>query len=302
MEIGLLTAAVGGALALLSPCAALLMPAFFASAVGAGPRLLLHGAVFYAGLIVVLVPLGVGAGALGAVFTGHRDALIAGASALLVVLGVAHALGFGFDPARLVPGRGLEARAASATGLLKTLLLGAVSGIAGFCAGPILGAVLTVAAARGSLVEAGVLLAAYGAGMVVPLLLIAALWQRLGDRGRRLLRGRTVRVLGRELHTTSLLTGALIVAVGVVFWTTNGLVSAPSLVPYGAQAWLQGRSAALSHPLVDLAAVIAAAAALIVLILRTTRGSRSARDAADSPEPANRSRPDDDAAAGEEPR
>ncbi len=37
MDIGFVTAFVGGTLALLSPCAALLMPAFFASTVGAGP-------------------------------------------------------------------------------------------------------------------------------------------------------------------------------------------------------------------------------------------------------------------------
>src|SRR5690606_16433055 len=45
MDVGLVTAFLGGALALLSPCAALLMPAFFASTAGSGPRLLAHGAV-----------------------------------------------------------------------------------------------------------------------------------------------------------------------------------------------------------------------------------------------------------------
>ena len=51
MDIGVLGAFLGGALALLSPCGALLLPAFFASTVGSGPRLALHGAVFYLGLL-----------------------------------------------------------------------------------------------------------------------------------------------------------------------------------------------------------------------------------------------------------
>ena len=68
MDIGLLSAFLGGGLALLSPCGALLLPAFFASTVGSGPRLWLHGAVFFVGLLTVLVPLGVGAGAIGSVF------------------------------------------------------------------------------------------------------------------------------------------------------------------------------------------------------------------------------------------
>ncbi|WP_040595140.1 cytochrome c biogenesis CcdA family protein, partial [Timonella senegalensis] len=174
MDIGLLAAFAGGALALLSPCAALLMPAFFASTVGTGPKLLLHGSIFYLGLLVVLVPLGVGAGALGTLFVVHRQAIVLVASLVLIVLGAAQALGFGFDPSRLLPsGANLHTRAASTTGLVKTFLLGAASGIAGFCAGPILGAVLTLAAAQGNTVAAGVMLAVYGAGMVVPLLLIA---------------------------------------------------------------------------------------------------------------------------------
>lgn len=272
MDIGLVSAFLGGVLALLSPCAALLLPAFFASTVGAGPRLLLHGAVFYLGLLVILIPLGVGAGAVGTLFVTHRQAIVLGSAILLIVLGVIQVLGLGFDPARLLPGGAqLQSRAASTSGLVKTLLLGAAGGIAGFCAGPILGAVLTLAAARGDIFSAGGLLAVYGAGMVVPLLLIAALWQRLGARGRTILRGRTVPVLGRELHTTSVLTGLLIITVGVLFWTTNGLVGAPELLPYEAQSWLQETSSLLANPLLDILALGVVAGLVLVLWARRQR-------------------------------
>lgn len=274
MDIGLVSALVGGVLALLSPCAALLMPAFFASTVGSGPRLLLHGGVFYLGLLLVLVPLGVGAGAVGSLFVTHRREIVLVASVLLVLLGAAQVLGLGFDPARILPGgSALQARAASRAGLVKTLLLGAASGVAGFCAGPILGAVLTLAAARGDAVLAGVLLAVYGAGMVLPLLLIAALWRRLGERGRSVLRGRTVTVLGRELHTTSVVTGLLIIAVGVVFWTTNGLVGAPQVVPVETQAWLQERSSVLVNPVLDVVMIVVVAV-LVLVVWSRRQGAR----------------------------
>ncbi|MDN6350582.1 MAG: cytochrome c biogenesis protein CcdA, partial [Yaniella sp.] len=39
MDIGFLTALIGGSLALLSPCGALLLPAFFASTASSGARL-----------------------------------------------------------------------------------------------------------------------------------------------------------------------------------------------------------------------------------------------------------------------
>jgi cytochrome c biogenesis protein CcdA len=276
MDIGLLSAFLGGVLALLSPCAALLMPAFFASTVGAGPRLLAHGAVFYVGLLLVLVPLGVGAGAIGTLFATHREVIVLSASVLLVVLGVVQLLGFGFDPARLLPGAAhLQERTTTATGWAKTLLLGAASGVAGFCAGPILGAVLTLAAARGDMVSAGTLLAVYGAGMVAPLLLIAALWGRLGARGRRVLRGRAFTVFGRELHSTSMLTGFILIGVGVVFWTTNGLVTAPELLPLEAQAWLQEGSAVLANPVVDILAILVLVCAVLIVWARRRRRDRS---------------------------
>lgn len=281
MEIGLLSAFLGGVLALLSPCAALLLPAFFASTVGAGPRLLLHGAVFYVGLAVVLVPIGIGAGAVGSLFMTHRTAIVAFSAVLLVLLGIAQLLGLGFDPARLVPGADrLQSRTASATGLVKTLLLGAAGGVAGFCAGPILGAVLTLAAARGDAVAAGGLLAVYGAGMVLPLLLIAALWQKLGTRGRSALRGRTFTVLGRELHTTSALTGLLIIVVGVVFWTTNGLIGAPELLPYETQAWLQEMAGTLANPVVDIVVLVAIAGVALSFWARRQRRNAAAPETA----------------------
>ena len=272
MDIGLVTAFLGGMLAILSPCGALLLPAFFASTVGAGPRLLLHGSIFYLGLLLVLVPLGVGAGAIGTLFLTHRALVIGIASGILVVFGLLQIFGIGFDPARLLPGgQALQQRASSSVGVIKTFLLGSASGIAGFCAGPILGAVLTLAAAQGDLFTAGALLAVYGAGMVVPLLIIAALWGKIGDQGRRRLRGRSFTVLGREFHTTSVITGVLITIVGVVFWATNGLIDMPSLIPTSVSACVQGRSSILANGWVDLGVILAVAAIALLVWWRSAR-------------------------------
>ncbi|WP_116115357.1 cytochrome c biogenesis CcdA family protein [Austwickia chelonae] len=269
MDIGLLAAFLGGTLALLSPCGALLLPAFFAATVGTGPRLLLHGALFYAGLLTVLVPLGLGVGALGSVVATQRDTIVLVTAIVLVLLGLAQMAGLGFDAASALPGiRGLQESTTRRTGALKTVLLGAAGGVTGFCVGPILGAVLTLAATRGNTVAAGGLLAVYGAGMVVPLLLIAAAWHRMSDHSRAALRGRPVRVFGRELHSTSLLTGALIVALGVLFWATDGLLTMPELVPVSTQDWLQQQVAALARSSYDVIAIVLVAAVVLVVWAR----------------------------------
>lgn len=275
MQISFLTAFLGGMLALLSPCSALLMPAFFASTVGTRMRLLAHGSVFTLGLIVTLVPLGLGLGALGSLIMSERGLIIAIASLLLVALGVLQVFGIGFDLARVLPGAGaLQQQSATRSGFVRTLLLGAVSGVAGFCAGPILGAILTLAMTQGSPWMAGALLAVYGVGMVVPLMIIASLWHRLGDRGRRMLRGKSFTIMGRKFHTTSVITGTLIVIVGVIFWLTNGLVALPSLVPTDVQAWIQSRGTLLANPIIDVSAIVALTAlALAIWVIRRSRAT-----------------------------
>src|SRR5699024_11919015 len=98
----------------------------------------------------------------------------------MIALGIIQVLGFGFDPSRFVPGaQQLQKQANQRTGWAKTLLLGAVSGVAGLCAGPILGAVLTLAAAKNDVWSAGILLGVYGLGMVVSLLIIVSVLNKL---------------------------------------------------------------------------------------------------------------------------
>src|SRR5699024_5939766 len=127
MGISLLPAFLGGALALLSPCGALLLPGYLASTVTRRAGLLLHGAVFYVGLLLTLVPLGVGAGALGGLLAQHRAVLVAATSVLLILLGAVHALGIGLDPARVLPGADrLRQASARGSGQSRTFLLGAV--------------------------------------------------------------------------------------------------------------------------------------------------------------------------------
>ena len=280
MGISLLPAFLGGALALLSPCGALLLPGYLASTVTRRAGLLLHGAVFYVGLLLTLVPLGVGAGALGGLLAQHRAVLVAATSVLLILLGAVHALGIGLDPARVLPGADrLRQASARGSGQSRTFLLGAVGGVAGVCAGPVLGAVLTLALGQGGILRAAVLLAAYGAGMVVPLLLLALTWEKLGPRSRRLLRGRPLALGPLTLHSTTLLTGLLIIALGVLFWTTNGLISLLSLVPTRVLAQWQESLAPLSSTGVQIAVIAGLAALALLLWWRAER--RGAAESAD---------------------
>ncbi len=116
----------------------------------------------------------------------------------VIGFGVRQLVGGGFT----IPGLARLRAGIRGQSALSVLALGTVSGLAGFCAGRILGAVLTVAAASGQPLRGAVLLAIYAAGMTVPLLALAAGWDRLGIGQRRWLGGNGVCVGPLHLHTT----------------------------------------------------------------------------------------------------
>ena len=216
-SISVAGAFLGGVLALLSPCSALLLPSFFAYAFTSTSRLFARTLLFYAGLCTLLVPLGIGASFAGAIVLDHRATAIAVAGALLILFGLVQLSGAGFS---FIPRRFWVRRITDSA--LSVYGTGVVYGFAGFCSGPLLGAVLTMAAGAATPFVGAGLLAVYALGMAAPLFLLAALWDRY-DLGRRpWLRGKAFTIAGRTVHTSNLLSGALFIAIGLTFLLTEG--------------------------------------------------------------------------------
>ncbi|WP_335932662.1 cytochrome c biogenesis CcdA family protein [Streptomyces sp. PTD5-9] len=271
-DIGYFAAFLGGLLALVSPCSALLLPAFFAYSIDSASRLLARTGIFYAGLATTLVPLGAAGSFAGRLFYGHRDALVLGAGWLIIALGVAQIVGLGFASRRIAA---LSGRIRPTTAL-SVYALGAVYGLAGFCAGPILGSVLTVAAVSGSPVYGGLLLAVYALGMAVPLFLLALLWERFELGRRAWLRGRALRLGRFELHTTTLLSGLFFIGLGVLFLVYDGTTALPGLLgvdqSFAVEQWARTVGTRVKD---GPALVIAVAVVLLVLAVRAWRGRRT---------------------------
>ncbi|ATW49350.1 cytochrome c biogenesis CcdA family protein [Streptomyces peucetius] len=272
-DIGYLAAFLGGLLALISPCSALLLPAFFAYSIDSAGRLLARTGIFYAGLATTLVPLGAAGSFAGRLFYGHRDLLVTVGGWLIVVLGVAQILGMGFASRRIasVAGR------IRPTTAMSVYALGLVYGLAGFCAGPILGSVLTVAAVSGSPAYGGLLMAVYALGMAVPLLALALLWERFDLARRGWLRGRVLRLGRLEVHTTSMLSGLFFIVLGTLFLAFDGTAALPGLLSvddsFAVEEWVSGVGEAVPDWALLTAVVVSAAVALAV------RGrSRSGRE------------------------
>ncbi|UTT49349.1 cytochrome c biogenesis CcdA family protein [Rhodococcus gordoniae] len=217
-EIGLLGALLGGVLSLLSPCSALLLPSFFAYAFDGAGRLAARTALFYAGLTSVLAPLGAGLGLIGALLTQHRAVITLVSGTILIGLGIMTVAGGGFASKSAQQ----AANSLAGSGALSVFALGAVYGFAGFCSGPLLGSVLTIAVAGGHPLHGAVLMAVYALGMALPLFALALAWERFELRKRTWLRGRPITLGPLRTHTTSLISGLLFIGIGVLFLVTDG--------------------------------------------------------------------------------
>ena len=275
--IELAVAFAGGLLALLSPCSALLLPAFFAYAFPSPTRLALRTVIFYLGMITLLVPAGLGAGALGGILLAERGPLTLVAGLTLIAIGVLQLALGGFEL-----GGSASWRPISAEGAGSTFVLGLGYGLGGFCAGPILGAILTIAASSGGLLAGALLLAAYAAGMAFPLFVLALVWERLGTTWRGRLRGRTIRIGTVERHVSTVASSALFVAIGAGFVVFQGPGALAGLyaglgldvLELRLQATLQ--TFARQEPLLVAAVTLAALAALLAALHARRRAATNA--------------------------
>ena len=272
--VGLAGAFLGGLASLLSPCSALLLPSFFAYAFDHVGPLMRRTLAFWAGLCLVLVPLGMGVGALGGALTRYRSEITVAGSVVVIGFGVMTLLGkgFGSSVAQRLTGR------ITISTTLSVVALGAVYGLAGFCAGPLLGGVLTVSAMGADPVYGGLLMGVYALGMAAPLFGLAFLWDRY-DLGRKgWLRGRPMQVGPLHTHTTSLTTGTALILIGALFVTTDGTASLGGALgvdqQYDLQVWLNRVAAGAGNPMVLLTVVAGLIVWRATIVLRRRAQSR----------------------------
>lgn len=264
MGVGFAGAFLGGLAALLSPCAAMLLPSFFAYAFGSSrTRLVGRTGLFYVGLLITLVPLGLAAGSLGALLATHRGTLALVGGVVLILLGLLQLFGININ----LPGF----RSGGGTGPLAVIALGAVYGLAGACTGPLLGAVLTMAAVGGSPLYGALLLAMFGAGMVVPLIVLAWVWDSasLGEK----LRPRPLQIGPITTSVWGVVSGLLFIVLGILFLTTDATSALGGIFDARQQLALETTlgNFAKAVPDIGVILVVAAVAGLLVWQVKKPR-------------------------------
>jgi cytochrome c-type biogenesis protein len=211
---------LAGLASFLSPCVLALVPAYIGYLSGRSVtsegvvvenrwETFGHGVAFVLGFSLVFIALGAAASLIGAVLYDLRVWLARIGGVVVVIFGL-HTLGvinipfLDYDTRR-------HMKASPGLGYGSSVLMG-VFFSAGWapCVGPVLGVILTLALASGSLDQGVLLLTAYSAGLAVPFLLTALGIGRAAELMRR--NARTVQIVSK-------VTGVVMVIVGVLLFT-----------------------------------------------------------------------------------
>ena len=218
-DVSLAIAIAAGALSFLSPCVLALLPVYLAflgeAATGGGTAaapparalVLPQALLFVAGFSIVFVVLGSSIGIIGAPLFRIPEARQA-AGIVVIALGIVTTGVFGpvLDrfSVRMSPDVLPAARSVRAVALGAFVAVGWTP-----CIGPVLGAILTMGASSGSAPVVALLLTAYSVGLAIPFLAAALAFPRLRP---------LIAVMRRHHRTVQLLSGLLIIGIGVLIF------------------------------------------------------------------------------------
>jgi len=215
--VTVLAAVAAGAVSFLSPCVLPLVPGYLSTVAGVAPadlretrkrRVLIPSLLFVLSFSAIFVILGVGASLFGSGFAADRQVLDKIAAVVIIALGVYFMLStvivrlnheWHIDALMQRAGRG------------GPLVTGAAFALAWTpCIGPTLGAILSAAAISSSALHGAVLLAFYSAGLAIPFLATALVFERMTS---------VFGAVKRHYQVVIAAGGAVLIAMGVLVWS-----------------------------------------------------------------------------------
>lgn len=203
---------LAGVLSITSPCILPIVPLYVAYLMGSSDRsgdsrrrLLINAGAFVIGFSIVFVLVGTAFGFLGTLLAERKTLLVQLGGLMLIVLGLSQ---IGVINLPYLGRRMAMAQNPANNGSVVTSGLVGMTFAAGWtpCAGPILGAILTLALSQGDAARATALLAVYSLGLAIPFMVIALAGTSTANLGW---------IASKSAGAASL-AGAVMLAVGVI--------------------------------------------------------------------------------------
>ena len=234
-NVTLLAAFAAGFLSFVSPCVLPLIPGYISFVSGVSleemrgesstqasrSQVFVTSLAFVLGFSIVFVALGATATALGKFLLDQLPLLSKIAGAILIVFGL-HTMGV-FRLAFLETEKRMQTQRKPA-GPLGALVVGLAFAFGWTpCIGPILGGILAVAGSKNSISEGVTLLAVYSMGLGIPFLLTSLAINQFFSATKR---------IRKYYHAIEVISGVLLVAIGVLIFTGQLTIITRYLQPY----------------------------------------------------------------------
>ncbi|MBM3141985.1 MAG: cytochrome C biogenesis protein CcsB [Chloroflexi bacterium] len=220
-QIPYIVAFIGGLLSFFSPCVLPLVPAYLANLAGVtaiDPQTrksylpaLFHSLSFVLGFSLIFIGLGASVGLIGTTITAHSALLRQIAGGLIIAFGVF--LIAAFKLPWLNYEKRLNTTVGSNPGYLRSIGIGAAFALGWTpCIGPILGAILTLAWSSQTIGQGALLLTIYSLGLGIPFIILGLVWGAIMPWWKN---------INRHLGTISIVSGVLLIIVGILILTGN---------------------------------------------------------------------------------
>jgi len=221
----IIAAFFAGSVALFAPCCiTVLLPAYMASAFREKKNILKMTLIFFLGISIVLVPIGLGVAGLAEFLRDFHNELYIFGGLFMLALAVMAILGKGI--ALPLPKR-LKAKM-DLSNTKSVLVLGMLSGAATACCAPVLAGAMTLAVISGAFWKAIIVVFAYVFGMTFPLFLTAYFYDKYKIDQSKLIKGKllevkvpafiesvtNLKIKSLFVHTTSLLASGMFLLIG----------------------------------------------------------------------------------------
>lgn len=214
-KVTFIFALLGGFLTILSPCILPLFPAFFAITFKEKTSIAKATLAFFIGFALVFSILGLGASMLVQTLLSNRTQLTFVSGVLMILLGLMMLSERGFSIVSI--------NRKAPNDLPGLFAMGALFAIGWTpCIGPVLGAILVVAAAMPNYFYSAAMLVTYSIGIFLPLFTLSMLFDRYKLSETSLLRGREVKIGSYSVHSTNLISAVMLIALGLIFLLYGG--------------------------------------------------------------------------------
>lgn len=212
-SISLITAFVGGMVALFAPCCiTFLLPSYLANIFRHKTSVIAMTVLFALGLATILVPTALGIRAVGQIFQQYHTQTYVAGGLFMILLGLMELTGKKITLPMLNLTIDLNAHKSA----WAVYVLGIFSGLTTSCCTPVLAGILTLSFLSPTFFWAAMAAAAYVAGMVVPLVILALLLEKIKWDKLPLLRTKSVTLVDRHILFSDLIAGLIFTTVGII--------------------------------------------------------------------------------------